>query len=426
MPSIRESGATQPTIVLIMVWGFRIVDAGMRRAAIESHDSSLMQATTLEAVKSDSLMSASRSTINTLQVAYAVSVAALALIVISMYWKHGAGVIIRVLLYLASLSTVKMSVRRLFKVYLFDFPQFLTGLHLLLSGLFCCMMLMMQSADKRSPTPSWRCMFVMILPISLAFGCSIAAGNAALVDASTSFVEMVSSSTPVCTVSIAVLFNQPFHQKLMWPVVLTSIGLVLCASGAVEFSMLGFVFSMLATLLRSLKAVLQQILMVGQNAQLQPLELLAWVSVPSVVFMLGWSLATEGLQPYYMLAEGSYGLMISIGLTCVNAVILNVMATFVVKDLGAVGAQLCGQLKGLLTVLGGMAVLEETVLPQQAAGYGLVLLGVFWYTQIESQFKAKGKEKTNKTLHEDSPLLQNSSCGGAQDEPISRSTDAIK
>jgi drug/metabolite transporter (DMT)-like permease len=251
-------------------------------------------------------------------------------------------------------------------------------------------------------------MFSKILPISLAIACSVATGNMALVHASTSFVEMISSCTPVCTVIVAIVFDQPFRKQLMWPVLLVSGGLCLCASGAVKFSRMGFVFSLLATLLRSVKAVLQQILMVGEKAKFGPLELLAWISVPSVVVMLSWSLATEGLQPYRMLAEApSHHLVLSIGLTCANACILNVMATFVVKDLGAVGAQLTGQLKGVLTVLGGVAILHETVYFQQAVGYGFVLLGVFWYTNMEASLKAQENQKADQVLQEGSPLLQN-------------------
>merc|ERR1719161_261305 len=102
----------------------------------------------------------------------------------------------------------------------------------------------------------------MILPMSMVFAFSIAAGNAALVYASTSFVEMMSSCTPVCTVVVAIIFKQSFHKRLTLPVLVVCIGLALCVSGALQFSMMGLLFSLLATLLRSVKAVLQQILMV--------------------------------------------------------------------------------------------------------------------------------------------------------------------
>jgi drug/metabolite transporter (DMT)-like permease len=160
-----------------------------------------------------------------------------------------------------------------------------------------------------------------------------------------------------------------------------------------QFSMLGCIFTLLATFLRAVKAVIQQILMGQKDSKYEPVELLAWISLPSVVLMLAWSAAMEGVEPYVMLANASAPLVGSIGISCGIACILNVMATFVVKDLGAVGAQLTGQLKGVITVLGGMAVLNEAVYPQQAVGYAFVLLGVFWYTRTEAALKAREKEE---------------------------------
>lgn len=404
---------------VIIVGGFQAVDAGLRAAVPprlpaapeEDKDALLSTATTIGTDDT------------TTKLIYIASIFVIGMLVIGLYWKRPAAVIVRIMMYLLSLSTIKMSVRSLFEVYNFDFPKLLTTLHFLTSGLFCCAVLMCTSspsAAKRGAMPSWGCMCGMILPISMAFACSIAAGNAALVHSSTSFVEMISSSTPACTVVVAIVFQQPFRKQLVWPVLVVCGGLALCASGAMHFSMMGFLFSLCATLLRSVKSVLQQILMVGQDARFEPLELLAWISVPSVTVMLAWSLATEGTLPYSMLAgPGSLNLIICIGLTCVNASILNVMGIFVVKDLGAVGAQLAGQLKGVLTVLGGMAVLHERVYPQQAVGYGFVLLGVFWYTNMESSLKAQEKQKADQTSQESCPLLSHQLGGRASHQSTS-------
>jgi len=405
-------------VVPIMLGELQSVDAMMGLASAAA-------AASFEDKDGVSAISVSQKDV-TMKLIYVGSIVSMGILVIGLYRRRPTAVIIRIMLYLLALSTIKMSVRILFVEHHFDFPKFLTGLHFFTSGLFCCIILMCTSlaVDKRDTIPSWRCMIGMILPISVAFACSIAAGNAALVYASTSFVEMISTSTPVCTVIVAILFDQPFRKQLVLPVLVVCGGLALCVTGQMKFSTMGCIFSLLATLLRSVKAVLQQILMVGENSKFGPFELLAWISVPSVVLMLSWSMATEGLEPYSMLAKpSSYHLILSISLTCVNACILNVMGTFVVKDLGAVGAQLTGQLKGVLTVLGGMAMLHETVYPQQAIGYGLVLLGVFWYTNMEASLKAQDLNKADQTSHEGSPLLQNSLQEPASQQQISRSRD---
>lgn len=257
-----------------------------------------------------------------------------------------------------------------------------------------------------------------VCPLALVFAGSIGAGNAALVYASTSFVEMMSSCTPVCTVAVAILFDQPFQKRLLWPVLVVCAGLAVCAAGVMQFSLTGCVLSLLATFLRATKAVIQQILMRGGKS-MEPVQLLAWISLPSVVVMLTWSMVSdEGWGPYKMLATGTTPMFLSIGFTCINACILNVMAAFVVKDLGAVGAQLTGQLKGVLTVLGGIAVLNETVYPQQAIGYGIVLLGIFWYTSMESGLRAQEKQQkeTESLTDPERPKVGTGTAGSSDSE----------
>lgn len=393
-------------VMLIMLWELQVLDAMVTEEAVEREilDAIVMKAATAQPEGNQDATSTQVNGIFgntvTMKLVYCSSIVGMGIFVIALYWRRSTAVIIRIMCYLFALCFIKISVRHLFEEYKFEFPTFLTALHFLTSGLLCCVLLMCAptfSANRRHAVPSWSCMLCKILPMSLVFASSIAAGNAALVYASTSFVEMMSSSTPVCTVVVALVFNQPFHKRLMLPVLLVCAGLALCVSGAIQFSLMGLVFSLLATLLRSVKAVLQQVLMTGEKAAFEPVELLAWLTIPSVLVMLSWSLVTEGSAPYARISEacsesGSYHLLLSIGLTCINACILNVFATFIVKDLGAVGAQLTGQLKGVLTVLGGMAILHETVYVQQAAGYILVSLGILWYTNMDAGLKAQEKE----------------------------------
>eukprot|EP00746_Dinoflagellata_sp_MGD_P000301 gnl/MRDRNA2_/MRDRNA2_100535_c0_seq1.p1 gnl/MRDRNA2_/MRDRNA2_100535_c0~~gnl/MRDRNA2_/MRDRNA2_100535_c0_seq1.p1 ORF type:complete len:403 (+),score=52.77 gnl/MRDRNA2_/MRDRNA2_100535_c0_seq1:100-1308(+) len=390
----QEKCTASLMVVLIMLGALRPIDAVVAEAAVQM---------ITEAVSIDNPANFSENTATfpadnavnpiTMKLIYCASIATMAMVVMAMYWKRGAPVITRIIIYLTSLCIVKMSVRCVFVDYFFNFPKFLTALHFLVSGIFCCIMLlsMPSLSSKGTTTMSWRHMLRMT-PLAGVFASSIACGNAALMYSSTSFVEMMSSCTPVCTVVVALLFHQPFDKRLLWPVLVVCGGLATCAAGAMKYSMLGCTFSLLATFLRALKAVLQQILMGRTSSSYQPVELLGWISLPSVVLMLAWSAATEGWGPYEMLANASCPLLMSIGISCGIACVLNVMATFVVKDLGAVGAQLTGQLKGVITVLGGMAVLHEMVSPQQALGYGFVLLGVFWYTKTETWLKSQEKE----------------------------------
>lgn len=385
--------------VLLVFLGLQVVDAVVSEAALQI----VMDASSIDdasrAISTGSL-GLGAGTIG-MKVIYAFAIMSMGILVSALYRHRSTAVIVRIMIYLLALCLIKINVRYVFEEYSFDFPKFLTALHFLFSGLICSLLMLsmpsLRSTKSQGAVLSWRCMVFKICPLAVVFASSIGAGNAALVYANTSFVEMMSSCTPACTVVVAILLNQPFQKQLLWPVLVVCVGLIVCAAGVVEFSLIGCVLSLLATLLRAFKAVLQQILMGGGGgggSGFDPVQLLGWMSLPSVVLMLTWSFVSdEGWGPYASLAGGSRNLFLCIGLTCINACILNVMATFVVKDLGAVAAQLTGQLKGLVTVLGGIALLKETVCPQQVIGYSLVMLGIFWYTSMESGLKAQEKEQ---------------------------------
>merc|ERR1719235_1279572 len=114
-----------------------------------------------------------------------------------------------------------------------------------------------------------------------------------------------------------------------------------------------------------------------------------------------WSLLTEGTEPWVLLAgENRLTLSLAIGVTCVNACILNVANLFVIKDLGPVATQLAGQLKGILVVLGGVAMLNEVVQPQQIAGYTFIIIGVFVYNKIDQKLREEMRKAERKAIDE--------------------------
>ena len=98
------------------------------------------------------------------------------------------------------------------------------------------------------------------------------------------------------------------------------------------------------------------------------------------------------------------GLLLAIGLTCVNACILNVANLFVIRDLGAVATTLAAQLKGILIILGGVAMLGEVVQAQQIGGFGIILGGVYWYNRTQDMVKAEAAKI--KEPKESTPLVK--------------------
>eukprot|EP00746_Dinoflagellata_sp_MGD_P021417 gnl/MRDRNA2_/MRDRNA2_14997_c0_seq1.p1 gnl/MRDRNA2_/MRDRNA2_14997_c0~~gnl/MRDRNA2_/MRDRNA2_14997_c0_seq1.p1 ORF type:complete len:350 (-),score=62.43 gnl/MRDRNA2_/MRDRNA2_14997_c0_seq1:14-943(-) len=296
----------------------------------------------------------------------------------------------------------------------FTFPKFVTGIHFLFCGILCFGIMIYKhvTGSRKFVVPSMKQQYSLILPIAVAFAASVGTNNIALVHANAAFAEMIGGAAPLCIICIAMFEGKPFNLKLVLPIVCVIAGVWWCASGESKFSLFGFLLLFLSTFLRAYKSHLQYKTMEdyeqGQE-RLDPIELCGWMSPPCLAVMLIWGGMTEGFEPIMMLGQGK-GLEISlaIGVTVVNACILNVANNFVIRDLGAIGCLLAGQLKGILVLLGASVLLEEVIQPQQIAGYVLIVAGVYFYNQMEKQIKdeAQSDSKTDIADLEKIPLVK--------------------
>merc|ERR1719316_624879 len=343
-----------------------------------------------------------------MKLVYGASIATMCLIVTGVYFNRGFLIVFRVLAYLLALSTMTLTVKSVYVNHGYNFPKFVSCMHFISAGILCfgIMAWRKHAADKPIAIPSLKQMGTLITPTALAFACGIGANNLALLYANAAFVEMVGASSPVCVVGVSIAIGKGFNMKLIWPVLMVCLGIATCASGELKFSMLGFGLAVFATLARAIKTVLQHALMDGEEHAFDPIELLAWMSLPSIAVMMTWSVVTEGMEPWAKVTgETALPLILAIGITCVNACILNVANLFVIKDLGAVATQLAGQLKGILIVLGGVAMLGESVQLVQIAGYGFVLGGVSWYNKKDKELK-EAKKAQSEQAKESTPLVK--------------------
>merc|ERR1719335_1395619 len=102
--------------------------------------------------------------------------------------------------------------------------------------------------------------------------------------------------------------------------------------------------------------------------------------------MMLWSFYTEGTQPFYDFYANT-GTQGAVLLTVINACILNTAALYVLQNLGPVAQQLAGQLKGVLSILGSVALFQEQVTIQQIIGYSMIICGVTWYNRRDMWIK---------------------------------------
>jgi len=329
------------------------------------------------------------------------------------YWSKGPLVIMKVLIYVLALATMKGAVKLVEGNNSFKFPLFLTAFHFVFgaTAAFALLFRGSMSTGVAMMKPSFHEFATRFGPISFAFAMTIAMSNISLVYSTSSFVEIVGSSGPIFCVLLMLAMKKPFDLKLLGPCFLVVLGCVLTSNGEAHFSALGLILAFGANFPRALRGVLQQLLLQqGENGPVfSPIEVLAWTCLPSSMIMLLWSLVQEGSAPYSRLYEAGVlsQLFVTLVLSAVNATILNTAILFVVKDLGAVGTQLIAQTKSILVVLGGMCFLKEQVSYSEFGGFFCVMLGVYAYNDLDSRLKAAKSEaeKAEKLAPEDKVKL---------------------
>jgi drug/metabolite transporter (DMT)-like permease len=322
------------------------------------------------------------------QFSYIISITAVVLIVSALYAHKGLLIVSRILVYLFALSTITLTVKNVYVSYSFNFPRFLSALHLFVCGViaFSILLYRQRAGVKPIKAPSRKDFVGIIVPIAMALSFSIVVNNIALSYMGAGLVEMVSGCSPVFVFFIGAVTTQSINYNLLCPVIVVCFGTAMCAEGELRFSLVGLGLAFVATFLRAIKSTMQHALMSGEDARMDPVELLAWLAIPALVIMQVWSIVAEGKAPYAALYQSSsVGFFVSLAVSCVNAAILNFANMFVVRDLGAIGVNMVAQLKGILIILGGVAMLGEMVNYSQCAGYSIIVFGVFWFNNVEEK-----------------------------------------
>lgn len=327
-----------------------------------------------------------------LAAAYGCSLVCVMAAVVGIFFNRGPGTIIGILTYLLSLSTITLSIKNVYQ-HQFEYPLFLTSICLFWTGVVCFGIMYYNQVigKKMMAVPTYEQQTRMILPIALAFTVSIGANNLALQQCSAAFSEMIGAASPLCVIAIALSEGKAIDIKLLMPVLAVIGGVCLCAVGELNFTWLAFGLVFLSAFLRGYKTNVQHKIMDNDQIEgdkLDPIELLAWMSPPCLAMMVIWSGVIEGFEPLAMLAGPKWlDINLAIGLTVANACFLNVANNFVIRDLGAIGCLIAGQLKGILVLMGAVVLLGEVIQMQQIIGYVVIAAGVYFYNKTEKEIK---------------------------------------
>jgi len=299
----------------------------------------------------------------------------------------------RILLYLLSLSTMKITVKLVFLTFKFRYAMFLCSAHFSVCSLIGLGLMLCRQWRGGKPlyVPTAHQFKYLVIPIAIGAATSIVASNIALAFCSVALSEIVSSTSPIISVAVILLMGKPFDKRLLMPAFVVVAGVTVSVHGKLlGFSILGVALTFLGNVARAGKSVLQEQAMISEARDtFDPLTMLTWTFVPSALAMWIWSLTVEGISPFSHLMHGPerLGIILALLLSCVNATFLNFAGIWVVKDIGAVSMQLISLLSKGISLLGAVLLFHDEMTLAQTVGFVVALGGVWAFSHMQACFK---------------------------------------
>ncbi|KAI0672411.1 triose-phosphate transporter family-domain-containing protein [Trametes maxima] len=263
--------------------------------------------------------------------------------------------------------------------------------------------------------------YAVLAAFSMLYAVNIAVSNISLHLVTIPFHQVVRAATPIfTTVLSAIIFGtRPSSSKLvaLSPVIL---GVFLATYGDYYFTALGFLLTLLGTVLAALKTIYTNVLqstpkaatrltcrptlssffstlLLPPSLNLHPLDLLTRMSPLAFVQCLVYAyLSGEFTKmantPAITTAAftGWWRLLLLLGNGCI-AFGLNVVSFTANGKVGALNMTVAANVKQVLTIALAVVVFDLTITPTNALGIAIALLGGAWYARVEYQAKARGK-----------------------------------
>eukprot|EP00928_Gymnodinium_smaydae_P092580 TRINITY_DN76479_c0_g1_i1.p1 TRINITY_DN76479_c0_g1~~TRINITY_DN76479_c0_g1_i1.p1 ORF type:complete len:417 (-),score=32.35 TRINITY_DN76479_c0_g1_i1:202-1452(-) len=328
-------------------------------------------------------------------VAYGVAFFVMVVAISYMYHPLGLVVVVQAVLYMSCLALVKIAIKLCYKQG-FYYPSFITAMHLMMSSSAAFLVLLYRRIAFGQPvaTPTRNIMTLRMIPIACIFGCTAICENSAIAFVSVVFSEVVVVLNPVVSFCCTWIFGLGANARLLFPILVISVGCLLSMSAETYLSPKGTCLLLVSVILKALKAVLQQKLLSEEmKEKFDPVALIAWTCLFGFAIVGTYSLMIEGYAPVQHIRSSSNvpSLMSALlGSTAIEGTV-NILAFFVIEQLGAVGMQIVSQMKALLVVIGGIALLGESFSNSQRIGFLLSLSGVFWYSSMMRVLSAKAR-----------------------------------
>ncbi|KAL7319997.1 hypothetical protein PS15m_003069 [Mucor circinelloides] len=264
-------------------------------------------------------------------------------------------------------------------LYDFPFPWTLTAIHT-----FCGAVgsYMFWKGDLFQPAKLGDQENMVMLAFSVLYTINIAISNVSLNLVTVPFHQVVRAMTPVFTVMLSIMFLKKSYSTMTYisllPVVL---GVAFATFGEYNYTRLGFVLTVLGTVLAAIKTVVTNRVQVGR-LKLHPLDLLLRMSPLAFVQTMIYSYVTGEMAEVteFCRTRLTMSLCFALLINGIMAFFLNVVSFTANKKTSALTMTVAGNVKQVLSIILAVIIFNLNITFTNLIGIMLTLAGGAWYT----------------------------------------------
>ncbi|KAI8348833.1 triose-phosphate transporter family-domain-containing protein [Choanephora cucurbitarum] len=264
-------------------------------------------------------------------------------------------------------------------LYDFPFPWTLTAIHTLCGAIGSYSF---WKADLFTPAALGEKENMVMLAFSVLYTINIAISNVSLNLVTVPFHQVVRAMTPVFTVMLSIMFLNKSYSTMTYisllPVVL---GVAFATFGDYDYTRLGFILTVLGTLLAAIKTVVTNRVQVGR-LKLHPLDLLLRMSPLAFVQTMIYSYITGEMAEVIEFCNTKMTISVCVALLIngILAFFLNVVSFTANKKTSALTMTVAGNVKQVLSIVLAVIIFNLNITFTNSIGILLTLAGGAWYT----------------------------------------------
>ncbi|CAO3684418.1 unnamed protein product [Umbelopsis ramanniana] len=285
------------------------------------------------------------------------------------------------------------------KYYNFQFPLFVTSMHMLVQFTFAGLTLAVLPRFKPKKRPSAKNYLYKVCPCAAATSLDIGLSNLSLKTITLSFYTMCKSSTLAFVLIFAFLFKleQP-RLKLVAIIVIITAGVVLMVSDETDFVVVGFIEVMAGAVLGGLRWSLTEILLRKESLGLSnPCASIFYLAPVQGIILIVISGFVEGyfniFQSAFFLTfkEGLHTMLVML-LGGVLAFLMIMSEFFLIKRTSVLTLSVCGIFKEVATITVSAIIFGDKLTVVNIMGLCVTLFGIALYNWMKFQERRRPEQ----------------------------------